>query len=240
MTIRTPRCLLLACICVSALAGCVNGPTYAPERQAGYVFVYLKSGPNSGQGTKEARQEMFKGHMGNINRLATEKKLVIAGPFGKPRDKTWRGIFVLDVRTIAEAQGLAATDPGVQAGEFVAECRRMTGSPLLRTSLDLEGELQAARKANPIEPPPEIRGYVMVTTSNTARARKALAKSKIVGRVIWDGRFIDDGEAGVFVMDATDAAVVAAEIQRIDPGAGETDGWFSTAALAKLPEEAAR
>ncbi|MBU6414587.1 MAG: hypothetical protein KGS45_14110 [Planctomycetes bacterium] len=50
------------------LTGCASNSSSRAD--ADYVFVYLKSGPKSGQGDKETRQKMFAGHMGNIQRLA--------------------------------------------------------------------------------------------------------------------------------------------------------------------------
>jgi hypothetical protein len=45
-----------------------------------YVLAVLKTGPTPMPAGKE-RDEMFKGHFANINRLASEGKLALAGPF---------------------------------------------------------------------------------------------------------------------------------------------------------------
>ncbi len=58
--------------------------------------------------------------MANINRLAKEGKLVVAGPFMK-NDKNYRGIFVFNCSTVEEAQKLVETDPAVAAKIFEAE-----------------------------------------------------------------------------------------------------------------------
>jgi len=84
-----------------------------------YVFCILKTGTNT-TATKEERQKYFEGHMANINKLASEKKLVVAGPFMK-NDKNYRGIFIFNVATIEEAQKLVETDPAVQAKIFEVE-----------------------------------------------------------------------------------------------------------------------
>lgn len=84
-----------------------------------YVFCILKTGPNTGA-TKEEKAELFKGHMDNINKLAAEGKLAIAGPFGK-NDRNYRGIFIFNVATVEEAQALVGSDPAVKAGIFEAE-----------------------------------------------------------------------------------------------------------------------
>jgi uncharacterized protein YciI len=66
-----------------------------------------------------ATQEIQKGHMANINRLAAMKKLVVAGPFGD--NGPLRGIFVFKVASLEEARVLTETDPAVQAGRLALD-----------------------------------------------------------------------------------------------------------------------
>jgi uncharacterized protein YciI len=66
-----------------------------------------------------ATEEIQKGHMANINRLAEMKKLVAAGPFGD--DGQLRGIFVFRVASLDEAKALTATDPAIQAGRLAMD-----------------------------------------------------------------------------------------------------------------------
>jgi uncharacterized protein YciI len=77
-------------------------------------FGFLKKGPNRKDGDDKAPevQELQKAHLGNINRLAATKKLVMAGPFGDDGDL--RGIFVFRVDSLKEAQDLAASDPMIK------------------------------------------------------------------------------------------------------------------------------
>lgn len=84
-----------------------------------YVFCILKTGSNT-TATKEEKTKYFEGHMANINRLADEGKLVVAGPFEK-NNKNYRGIFIFNVATVEEAQALVETDPAVKAKIFEAE-----------------------------------------------------------------------------------------------------------------------
>lgn len=92
-----------------ALAEKLGADEYGMKK---YVLAILKTGTNATT-DKKVIGDLFKGHMENINRLASEGKLIVAGPLGK-NDKTYRGIFILDVKTIAEAQALVATDPAVK------------------------------------------------------------------------------------------------------------------------------
>jgi uncharacterized protein YciI len=93
-----------------------------------YVMVILKTGPTPKPKGKE-RDEMFKGHFANIERLARDGKLVLAGPFDGVDG--WRGMFVFAVEDIAAAKLLTATDPVIASGEMVAEYHQYYGSAAL-------------------------------------------------------------------------------------------------------------
>jgi uncharacterized protein YciI len=93
-----------------------------------YVMVYLKRGPNRSQDSATAA-ELQKAHMANINRLAKEGKLIMAGPFMD--DGEVRGIFIFDVPTVEEAKKLTESDPAVQAGRLVMELHPWYGSAAL-------------------------------------------------------------------------------------------------------------
>jgi uncharacterized protein YciI len=93
-----------------------------------YVLVVLKTGPTPMPAGKE-RDEMFKGHFANINRLAAEGKLALAGPFDGVNG--WRGLFIFAVPDIEEAKRLTSTDPVISSGEMVAEYHKYYGSAAL-------------------------------------------------------------------------------------------------------------
>lgn len=96
-----------------------------------YVLVILKTGPQDKNITeKPIRDSLFRGHFSNMNKMAEAGQLIVAGPIGK-NDKTFRGIFILNVKTVEEAQALAQTDPSIQAGIFAIECYPWYGSAAL-------------------------------------------------------------------------------------------------------------
>jgi uncharacterized protein len=91
-----------------------------------YFLVLLKRGPNKDLDSLQ-RIEVQKGHMAHINKMADEKKLVIAGPMGDDTDL--RGIFIFDVPTMEDAVALTEQDPAVKAGRLIMEIHPWYASP---------------------------------------------------------------------------------------------------------------
>lgn len=98
-----------------------------------YILVILKTGPNKIE-NKIVLDSLFKGHMENIGHLASKGKLIVAGPLGK-NDKTYRGIFILNVKSIEEATALLETDPTIKNKVLEAELYNWYGSAALPTYL---------------------------------------------------------------------------------------------------------
>lgn len=90
-----------------------------------YVLVILKTGPKRMPDGPE-RDAMFKGHFANMNRLAAEGKLAVAGPLDGAEGR--RGIFILAVNHLDDARALVATDPVIANGEMVADLHKLYGS----------------------------------------------------------------------------------------------------------------
>src|ERR1700710_1729378 len=80
-----------------------------------YVLCILKTGPKDAEIKGKERDDIFAGHFANIGRLASEGKLAVAGPFEK-NDKSYRGLYIFNVATIADAEKLVVLDPAVKAG----------------------------------------------------------------------------------------------------------------------------
>lgn len=94
-----------------------------------YVLAILKTG-KTGKLEKAVSDSLFAGHFSNMSRLANEGKLVLAGPFEK-NEKTYRGLFILNVSSLEEAMALVQTDPAVKAGVFEVELFKWYGSAAL-------------------------------------------------------------------------------------------------------------
>ncbi|MCK6640770.1 MAG: YciI family protein [Bacteroidia bacterium] len=93
-----------------------------------YVMAYLKRGPKRDQDSATAA-ELQKAHLENINRMAEEGKLIVAGPFMDDGDV--RGIYVFNVATVEEAKALTETDPAIKAGRLEMELHPWYGSAAL-------------------------------------------------------------------------------------------------------------
>jgi uncharacterized protein YciI len=105
-----------------------------------YVLVILKTGKHRVP-DGPARDEMFKDHFANINRLANEGKLAVAGPFTEKTD--WRGLFILAVDSVAAAQLLVATDPVIKNSEMVAEYHLLYSSAALMSVNNIHQKMVA-------------------------------------------------------------------------------------------------
>lgn len=105
-----------------------------------YVLVILTTGP-ANITDKTTHDSLFAGHMSNINDLANQQKLVMAGPLGK-NNLAYRGIFILNTNNIEDAKTMVATDPAVKAGIFNAEYFEWFGSASLMLNNELHKKLQ--------------------------------------------------------------------------------------------------
>jgi uncharacterized protein YciI len=93
-----------------------------------YTLVLLKTGPKR-MPDGPARDEMFKGHFANMQRLAREGMLVYAGPLDGVEGL--RGLFIFATTDLDAARKAVETDPVVIHGEMVAELHKHFGSAAL-------------------------------------------------------------------------------------------------------------
>lgn len=109
-----------------ALADSLGGDDYGMRS---YIFVILKTGSAAIE-DKKMVDSLFKGHLENISRMAEAGKLIVAGPFGK-NEKSYRGIFILNVKTTEEATELLQNDPAVKSKLLEPEIMKWYGSAAL-------------------------------------------------------------------------------------------------------------
>ncbi|SMD16646.1 YciI family protein [Pedobacter nyackensis] len=105
-----------------------------------YYLVILKTGTNTTE-SKAKTDSLFSGHMGNIGRLVSAGKLVVAGPFQK-NDKSYRGIFILNAASSTEAKALLETDPAIKHKLLEAEVYGWYGSAALPMYLPYHDKLE--------------------------------------------------------------------------------------------------
>ena len=103
-----------------------------------YVIDFLKEGPNRSQ-DEETAAKLQTAHLKNIQRLAAEGKLLLAGPFLD--NGNVRGIYIFNVPTLDEAEKLTQTDPAIQAGSLVMELHLWYGSAALQQINELHNAI---------------------------------------------------------------------------------------------------
>src|SRR5712691_4735962 len=108
--------LLLLALAIRTSPQAQPQPTAKPAQ---FFFVLLNRPANAPQFSKEAGEKLQEEHMANIRRLASEHKLVIAGPFID--DTTLRCIFVFRADSAAQVQAWTNGDPAIKAGRLAAE-----------------------------------------------------------------------------------------------------------------------
>jgi uncharacterized protein YciI len=115
------RRLLLVCVVCQALAAQAPKPAGdAPQYEmTTYVLGLLRKGPNWGAGSKQESEEIQKGHMANIRRMAESGKLIVAGPLTDNGDI--RGIFIFQAKSPDEVRTMAGDDPAIKAGRLILE-----------------------------------------------------------------------------------------------------------------------
>jgi uncharacterized protein YciI len=119
----------------STIAARLGADDYGMKR---YVMAFLKSGPNRNHDSITA-VNLQRAHMNNIQRMAEEGSLIIAGPFLDDGDL--RGIYIFNVESIEEARELTATDPAIQAGRLEMELHPWYGSAALQETLELHKKI---------------------------------------------------------------------------------------------------
>jgi uncharacterized protein YciI len=120
----------------STLAKKLNADDYGMKK---YVMVLLKTGSVTNL-DKAKTDSLFSGHMRNINKLADDGRLVVAGPFFK-NDK-YRGLFILNADSIEEGRKLVDTDPAVQAKLLEPEFLLWYGSAALAETLSIHKKIE--------------------------------------------------------------------------------------------------
>ena len=83
-----------------------------------YLLLYVR-GDRANEYSEEELEKIQAGHLAHIKKLASEGKVLMAGPFGGDGEK--RGMLVFDLKDAAEVERLSQQDPAVKAGRLKFE-----------------------------------------------------------------------------------------------------------------------
>ncbi|UZD22482.1 YciI family protein [Algoriphagus halophytocola] len=100
-----------------------------------YVIAFLHRGDRVSEYSDEQRSEIQAGHLANINRMAEDGQLVMAGPFFG--NEELRGLYIFAVESLEEAEELTSSDPAIKAGVLKMDLKEWYGSAALMLMNDL-------------------------------------------------------------------------------------------------------
>lgn len=216
-------------------SGCESAPEPGPTLSC--TLVLLKTGPRAEPLNAAEQKEVFGGHFANMQRLAREGHLLLAGPYGKEKtDASLRGLFVLDTAEQQRAKALAETDPGFQAGVFAFEFHVLETEAPLRAFLAAELAVQdeAERAGRKLQPGEGGRMYTLLTADDGDAAAAALAGNPAV---LLFARL--DRKRAFAVLDAKDLEQARTVLAPVAARLGNhgLDAWFASGGLADLPNQ---
>lgn len=120
----------------SVLARKLKADAYGMKK---YHLVILKKG-DAGITDKARLDSIFRGHMKNIQLLASQNKLVVAGPLGE-NEKNYEGIFILNTESKEEAKKMVEADPAIQLKVLAAEFYLYYGSAALQETTEIHNRI---------------------------------------------------------------------------------------------------
>lgn len=178
----------------------------AQPKEYTFVFLHKKENPEL---PKEQVDKIMEGHMANINRLAKEAKLLVAGPF-----EGGGGIFILNTTSIDEAKSWLSTDPGIQANRWTIEMLPFT--PRIGSACAVGEKYEMTMYSF-------VRFTATISKFNAStypqilqRHDDYLKQLNLTGNVIAEGIF-GDHDGGILIMKGS----VTTELFENDPGLQE-------------------
>ncbi|MBI5364837.1 MAG: hypothetical protein HZA53_16795 [Planctomycetes bacterium] len=236
---RTPL-LRIASLILLVHGGVACRSTGSAVSDPVFQFAFLVRGDSTANRSDQERQATQAAHMANIQRLADEKKLLVAGPFGdgNPHPEA-RGIFLFDTADEATARAWTSSDPAVQQRVLAMELCSLQTPANARHAYELDQAMRADLKARGEEPSfaNTLRGYVMYFGRDAGSSERALATLRTQGKVLLGGPLAGSKRANYLaVLDAetVDAANALLGERAAECGEHELVSWWSTRALTGL------
>jgi myo-inositol-1(or 4)-monophosphatase len=109
-----------------------------------YVMAFLRTGPNPPTDPQE-KKRLLTAHLGNMEQLHAEGKLILAGPFKDGGDL--EGIFLLNTESLEEARSWCDGDPAIASGDLRADLVKWYSAKGIGIYHPSTGEAPAARSA---------------------------------------------------------------------------------------------
>jgi uncharacterized protein len=85
-----------------------------------YTLVLLRRGPRAHEYEGAELDRLQQAHLGHLKAMHERGALLVAGPFDRQEDETFRGLCLYGV-PLDEARQLAESDPSVQAGRMAVQ-----------------------------------------------------------------------------------------------------------------------
>lgn len=224
------------------LSACASGPegktfrgrAVAPDR---FGLVVLRTGEDPPALTAEEQSEAFAGHFGFIEASAERGELLVAGPFGQPKDiDDLRGLFLFDASDEAEIEALGAGDPTTRMGVFQQDAMTLDTLDLLRRLPEMlrDREVERARSR---DAGPDMASYTVLFAADGPAALSALDTALFANRVVLLGRLGAPREDDLFgILDVVDPEEVRARLAAagLDVTGIEVARWYATPALREF------
>ena len=211
-----------------------RGGPVAPDR---FGLVILRTGEDPPDLTVKERSDAFAEHFGFMEASARRQELLLAGPFGQPKDvEDLRGLFVFDAADEGEIAALGAGDPTTRMGVFRQDAMTFDTLDLLRRLPELLRDREAER-ARSGDAGPDMASYTVLFARDGPAALTALGTSLFAGRVVLLGRLGAPREGELFgILDVADPEEVRARLAAagFDVTEVELARWYATPVLRQF------
>ena len=175
-----------------------------------YYVGFLYRGPKWTPEKTPETEALQQAHLANIQKMAAEGKLLVAGPFLDGGDL--RGIYIFRVATMEEAQALAATDPAVKAGRLRLEFHPWYAAKNITVTPHKESSPAGSAE----EKPSAVTGWVSDEACGAQHTkgggadcvRKCLRGGASVGHPEWKAQrmvFVADADGQIWIVDNPEA-----------------------------------